>query len=88
MDGLYQEKWYSHESLKTNPFGYWMWRADWKLKQLVQGALHDDVTGKREDMKCCENLWWLMMTAGIQRLGSVGFPKYHHPFHLGILGAG
>ena len=44
MDGLFQEKWYSHESLKTSPFGYWMWRADWKLKQLAQGALYDDET--------------------------------------------
>lgn len=44
MEGLFHSKWYSHWSLKEIPLGYWMWRADWKLKQLTQGALFDDAT--------------------------------------------
>lgn len=48
---LFQRKWYSHQSLKNTPLGYWMWRADWKLKQLSQGMLHDDRTGQQRPIK-------------------------------------
>lgn len=51
VDGLYQAKWYSHDSLKSIPLGYWMWRADWKLKQLVHHSSYDDATGKREPLR-------------------------------------
>ena len=49
--GLFQKKWYSHDSLKQMPVGYWMWRADWKLKQLTQGKLYDDKTGLQTDLR-------------------------------------
>ena len=51
VEGLYQAKWYSHESLKSIPLGYWMWRADWKLKQLCQGALYHEASQQREPLR-------------------------------------
>ena len=51
VDGLYQCKWYSDPELRTMPLGYWMWRADWKLKQLAQGMLYDDATGQRRPLR-------------------------------------
>eukprot|EP00439_Symbiodinium_sp_Y106_P047150 s2200_g6.t1 len=47
VEGLFQGKWYSDPGLKSIPLGYWMWRADWKLKQLCQGALYDDALASR-----------------------------------------
>ena len=48
---LYQRKWYSHSALNEIPLGYWMWRADWKLKQLAQGVVYDDATGQQRPLK-------------------------------------
>ena len=50
--GLYQQKWYSNEALQEIPLGYWMWRADWKLKQLAQGVVYDDATGQQRPLRC------------------------------------
>eukprot|EP00435_Cladocopium_sp_Y103_P042653 s786_g11.t2 len=48
---LYQRKWYSQGTLDEIPLGYWMWRADWKLKQLAQGVVYDDATGQQRPLK-------------------------------------
>ena len=48
---LYQRKWYSHDTLQNIPLGYWMWRADWKLKQLAQGVVYDDISGQQRPLK-------------------------------------
>lgn len=48
---LYQHKWYSQGTLDEIPLGYWMWRADWKLKQLAQGVVYDDATGQQRPLK-------------------------------------
>ena len=48
---LYQRKWYPQGTLEEVPLGYWMWRADWKLKQLAQGVVYDDATGQQRPLK-------------------------------------
>ena len=48
---LFQQKWYSNNALDEIPLGYWMWRADWKLKQLAQGVVYDDVTGQQRPLR-------------------------------------
>eukprot|EP00439_Symbiodinium_sp_Y106_P025345 s125_g3.t1 len=56
VDGLFQRKWYSDTTLREMPLGYWMWRADWKLKQLSQGMFYDDATGRRRALRRGEDV--------------------------------